>query len=70
MNQAQTLLASRDLNFLINMLVKANAPFDKFLKDNDAKRVRADRKVQEERRARDQKEHEKLHLLDELFCSC
>jgi hypothetical protein len=40
--------------------------FDKFLKDNDAKRVRADRKVQEERRARDQKEHEKLHLLQEF----
>ena len=36
--------------------------FDKFLKDNDAKRVRADRKVQEERKARDQKENEKLEV--------
>lgn len=40
--------------------------FDKFLKDNDAKRVRADRKVQEEKKARDQKETEKLELLEVL----
>ena len=40
--------------------------FEKFLKDNDAKRVRADRKVQEERKARDQKENEKLLLLEDL----
>merc|ERR1719424_781868 len=40
--------------------------FDKFLKDNDAKRVRADRKVQEERKARDLKENEKLELLEVL----
>jgi len=33
--------------------------FDKFLKDNDAKRVRADRKVQEEKKASVQKETEK-----------
>jgi len=37
--------------------------FDKFLKDNDAKRVRADRKVQEERKAAEQKEREKQELL-------
>ena len=39
--------------------------FDKFLKDNDAKRVRADRKVQEEKKARDQKEMERLDLLEQ-----
>ncbi len=37
--------------------------FDKFLKDNDAKRVRADRKVQEERKAAEQKEREKQELM-------
>jgi len=36
--------------------------FDKFLKDNDAKRVRADRKVQEEKKASVQKENEKHEL--------
>ena len=36
--------------------------FDKFLKDNDAKRVRADRKVQEEKKACVQKENEKAEL--------
>jgi len=36
--------------------------FDKFLKDNDAKRVRADRKVQEEKKSREQKENERLEL--------
>merc|ERR1719440_2088988 len=36
--------------------------FDKFLKDNDAKRVRADRKVQEEKKASVQKENKKLML--------
>merc|ERR1719440_764016 len=37
--------------------------FDKFLKDNDAKRVRADRKVQEEKKALVQKENDKTELL-------
>ena len=40
--------------------------FDKFLKDNDAKRVRADRKVQDEKKALHQKEQEKQNLLKEL----
>lgn len=40
--------------------------FDKFLKDNDAKRVRADRKVQEERKAAEQKEREKQELIQFL----
>jgi hypothetical protein len=40
--------------------------FDKFLKDNDAKRVRADRKVQEEKKALLQKENEKAELLQIL----
>jgi len=40
--------------------------FDKFLKDNDAKRVRADRKVQEERKAAELKEREKQELMDVL----
>jgi len=40
--------------------------FDKFLKDNDAKRVRADRKVQEEKKAAEQKEREKQELMDIL----
>ena len=39
--------------------------FDKFLKDNDAKRVRADRKVQEEKKARDQKENERLEQMEQ-----
>ena len=34
--------------------------FDKFLKDNDAKRVRASRKAAEEEKLREQKEIEKL----------
>ena len=40
--------------------------FDKFLKDNDAKRVRADRKVQEERKATTLKEAEKRDLEEQL----
>lgn len=39
--------------------------FDKFLKDNDAKRVRADRKVQEEKKSREQKESERLKLFED-----
>lgn len=37
--------------------------FDKFLKDNDAKRVRASRKAAEEEKLREQKEVEKLELM-------
>lgn len=37
--------------------------FDKFLKDNDAKRVRALRKAGEENRAREQKDLEKIELM-------
>ena len=40
--------------------------FDKFLKDNDAKRVRANHKAIEENRAREQKDLEKVELLKQL----
>jgi len=40
--------------------------FDKFLKDNDAKRVRANRKAQEEIKLRESKELEKKDLANEL----
>eukprot|EP00966_Prymnesium_polylepis_P142825 3297789-Prymnesium_polylepis.1 len=40
--------------------------FDKFLKDNDAKRVRASRKAAEEEKLREQKEIEKLELMKQL----
>ena len=40
--------------------------FDKFLKDNDAKRMRANRKALEEVKLREQKEIEKLQLAKEL----
>jgi len=40
--------------------------FDKFLKDNDAKRVRANRKAQEEVKLREQKEAERQLLAQEL----
>jgi len=40
--------------------------FDKFLKDNDAKRVRANRKAFEEIKVREAKESEKLLLAEEL----
>merc|ERR1719440_2183335 len=40
--------------------------FDKFLKDNDAKRVRANRKAEEEVKLRKQKEREKEELTRQL----
>ena len=39
--------------------------FDKFLKDNDAKRMRANRKALEEVKLREQKEAEKQQLMKE-----
>lgn len=40
--------------------------FEKFLKENDAKRVRANRKAQEEIKLREQKQAEKLAMTEQL----